>query len=271
MTSRDATPAVSRRAVLKASGGAAGLLGVGSASASGGDTERCPDATLRPSMIHYDHSLETVCSDDHPATKELKADVADALEYHYPTVGALIDDGFIPYFDFFTAEEGEGWSHWINPEYLGDDSVMDPDRPESVLVDHRWWRPIGVMFIATRGGEPVEHPPAVYLDEKKDEECLPWHAHVGLPGRYGWWKYQQLYSEHAEKSKRLPCRTPWMMHVWAYPHPESVYAHPAPPRGKRGGPPAEPAGFETDAVPGEDELGWRVLPDALRHRIKHRK
>ncbi|MFC7195935.1 hypothetical protein ACFQL4_17020 [Halosimplex aquaticum] len=59
------------------------------------------------------------------------------------------------------------------------------------------------------------------------------------------------------------------MHVWRYDHPESVYAHHAPPRGNRGGPPAEDAGFETDAVPGEDPLGPEVLPDAFLHRLKH--
>ena len=57
-----------------------------------------------------------------------------------------------------------------------------------------------------------------------------------------------------------------MMHVWTFPHPESVYAHGAPPQENRGGPPAEPAGFETDATPGEDRLSWKVLPDYLSDR-----
>ena len=187
-------------------------------------------------------------------------------------MGSLIDAGFIPYFDFLTAEEGAGWSHWLSPAFIGDDSVRDPTRPESVLVDHKWWRPIGVMFIATREGEQID-PPPVYEDERGDgteRACVPWHAHVGLPGRYSWWKYRTYYAEHAPLVPEIQCRTPWMMHVWAYPHPESVYAHAAPPRGSRGGPPAEEAGFETDAVPGEDALGPDVLPAVVKHRIKHR-
>jgi hypothetical protein len=53
-------------------------------------------------------------------------------------------------------------SHWLNPGYINDGGVLDPERPESVLVDHRLWRPLGVMFTATKHGNRVEKPPAVY-------------------------------------------------------------------------------------------------------------
>jgi hypothetical protein len=59
-----------------------------------------------------------------------------------------------------------------------------------------------------------------------------------------------------------------MLHVWTYPNPKGVYAHDPPPRGNRGGPPAEDPGFETLAVPGEDELGWDALPDDFVSRYK---
>lgn len=59
-----------------------------------------------------------------------------------------------------------------------------------------------------------------------------------------------------------------MMHVWAYPHPEGVYAHGAPPPEYRPGDPANEAGFETDAEPGEDELDWNVLPETVVQRAK---
>jgi len=273
MGTTDDSRDVSRRSVLKASGGAFGLLGIGSTRASDGErlspARQCPDATIQPGLVHYKTSGVENCADDHPATRELKRSVKDSLETHYPTVGALIDRGYIPYFDFLTSEDGDGWSHWLNPEFLSDDTIVNPDRPESILVDHKWWRPIGVMFIATREGERVDSPPPVYSDG--GGECLPWHSHVGLPGRYAWWKYRLLYEDGFEgDTGRLPCRTPWMMHVWAYPHPESVYAHGAPPRGNRGGPPAERAGFATDAVPGEDELDWDVFPDMLLDKVAHR-
>jgi hypothetical protein len=227
--------------------------------------------TLEPAMTHYDgHGIEG-CADDHPRTEAIKKEVTESLETTYPTVGALIDEGYIPYFDFLTAEGESDWSHWLNPEYIGDDGVLDPERPESILVDHRWWRPLGVMFIATRDGDRIEPPPAVYgAEDSETDPCLPWHAHTGAPGVSSWKKYWLVHSNPSfTELLNEPCRTPWVMHVWAYDHPNSVYAHSAPPPENRGGPPAEDPGFETDAVPGEDFLSPDVLPDALRHRVRH--
>ena len=253
---------VTRRRLLQATGGFVGLAGMGSVRATGDepDDDYCDQTSIRPDMVHYDHSIHEVCDDDHPESKALQEDVNASLEATYPTVGSLIDAGFFPYLDFFG---GGGWSHWINPEFIGDDVMLDPDRPESILVDHTYWRPIGVMFIATEEGEPVDPPPTIYEEETKDDgACTPWHAHVGLPGRTAWWKYQQAYGDGGE----FPCRTPWMMHVWIYPHPESIYAHAAPE--ERGGPPAEDPGFETDADPEEEVLGPQHLPDAVLDTAK---
>ena len=274
MESHDPTT-ITRRGVIAASGGAMGWFGTGTTRARSDERVEnirfCPDATVRPHLVHYESSSKAPCADDHPATKSLQRKVKTALRDRYSTVGALIDAGYIPYFDFMSSESEDTWSHWLNPEYIGDDTMVDPDRPESILVDHKWWRPIGVMFIATRDGEHVETPPVIYREDDGARQCLPWHSHVGIPGRYAWWKYRLLYVDGFDDAdRRLPCRTPWMMHVWAYPHPESVYAHDAPPRGNRGGPPAEPAGFETDANPGEDALSWDVLPEMLRHKVAHR-
>lgn len=261
-------PGISRRRLLRLSGGAVGVLGLGagpvgaddSADSDSGHDESCPEPTLGPAMTHYDDSLREVCSDTHPKTKALQADVKESLERTYPTVGSLIDARYVPYFDFFA--EGS-WSHWLNPEFIGDDSAVDPDRPASILVDHTWWRPIGVMFVATAEGEPVDPPPTVYETgddedggDENEDACRPWHSHTGLPGRYAWWKFRKAYG----KSLAFPCRTPWMMHVWVYPD-SDIYAH-APP-GERGGPPAEDPGFDTDADPDEEALRPEHLPDAL--------
>lgn len=269
---------VSRRDVLRASGGLFGFFPwnnsddddqSGDDQSSGFDvTIPCPDVTLGPSVTHYDADTTQECADDHPLTRDIQADVAESLETNFPTVGSLIDQGYIPYFDFLASQGSAGWSHWLNPGYIDDDTVMDPERPESILVDHKWWRPFGVMFIATRDGNRVDPPPAVYRDG--DTVCSPWHAHTGLPGLKAWSEYWTVYGDfHMEEILNFPCRTPWVMHVWAYPHSDGVYAHYAPPRGSRGGPPAEDPGFETDAVPGEDLLGPDVLPDALVHRVTH--
>jgi len=273
MGSADDDTRLSRRDVLRASGGA---FGFGFLPWDDSDDDQttgfdvtipCPDVSVGASMEHYSHEGMHNCADDHPATAEIQTAVRESLETNYPTVGSLIDQGYVPYFDFL-AEQGErGWSHWLNPAYIDDDSVLDPGRPESILVDHKWWRPMGVMFIATRDGNRVDPPPAVYDD---DDQCLPWHAHTGLPGLKAWAKYWTVYGDFAvSEVLEFPCRTPWMMHVWAYPRPGSVYAHGAPARGHRGGPPAEPAGFDTSAEPGEDLLGPDVLPDALIHRVSH--
>ena len=268
---------ISRRRVLQ-SGGTIAVLGLGTTPGLAHDStddpdDYCSETTLRPGMVHYDDSMHEVCRDDHPESEQLQEDVKRSLEENYPTVGALIDDGFIPYFDFFA--DGD-WSHWIQPDYIGDDSMVDPERPESVLVDHEWWRPIGVMFIATKDGEDVGSPPSVYEDQSdgdgdgdetegdgdSTDACTPWHAHVGFPGRYSWWKYKTVYEDGGD----FPCRTPWMMHVWRYSHEESIYAHAAP--DERGGPPAEPAGFGTDIDTDEETLGPEHLPDAIKSKVE---
>ena len=272
MTRSEGDRRVSRRAVLRASGGAVGLSAVGGARAheDGHDDEddessRCPEATLLPSAHHCDGANMAGCADDHPETVAFQEACRDALEAEYPTVGTLIDREFVPYFDTVLSGESNGYSHWLSPEFIGDDVTLDPERPESVLVDNASWQPIGVMFIATHEGEAFEPPPAVHGGDDPDEErCAPWHYHAGLPDRFAWWYYRQVYERDYEEGEfRLPCRTPCMMHVWTIPNPNGVYAHGPPPSDERDEPPADGAGFETAAEPGEDELDWDVLPDEV--------
>ncbi|MDQ2050100.1 hypothetical protein RBH26_06340 [Natronolimnohabitans sp. A-GB9] len=265
---------VTRRRLLRASAGTAAFstIGVGQAQATASETaggsqswldDRCPEATLEPSMGHCEDASMDGCVDDHPETIELQETVRASLEERYPDAGALVEAGFKPYFDTLDCD-ADGWSHWINPDYVGDDAMLDPERPESVLVDNESWRSIGVMFIATEDGEAVE-PPAVYGDESEPaDRCSPWHYHAGLPGRFAWWYYRQAYErDFADGDVRLPCRTPCMMHVWTVDHPDGVYAHGGPPPAYRDREPADDPGFETDAEPGTDELDWDAIPDDL--------
>ncbi|MFA9415044.1 hypothetical protein [Natrinema sp. HArc-T2] len=261
---------VSRRTLLRVSVGTVALSAVGSVRADdGGGSDgsvpwldrNCPDATVEPGMTSCEGASTEGCADDHPATTELRSAVKEFLETQLPDVDALIDAGFKPYFDALEGGDGS-WSHWLHPAFIGDDGVLDPERPESVLVDNESWRSMGVMFIATRGGERVE-PPAVYGEDDAEERCSPWHAHTGLPGRFAWWYYQQVYGEATTDALEFPCRTPCMLHVWTVDHPEAVYAHDAPPQEHRELSPASDPSFETDAVPGEDELEWDVLPNEL--------
>ncbi|OAQ52744.1 hypothetical protein HTG_10480 [Natrinema mahii] len=272
MSDSDDKRTVSRRRLLQASAGTAALSAVGSARAADGDRTTdlarrfgrdCPDATIEPDMAHCEGTSTEGCADDHPATVELRSAVDEALETRYPDVDALLEAGYKPYFD--TLETGDdSWSHWLNPTFIGDGDLLAPERPEAVLVDNETWRSIGVMFVATRAGAPVE-PPAVYGDDgAAADRCSPWHAHTGLPGRFAWWFYLQTYDrEFADGDLEFPCRTPCMLHVWTVDHPESVYAHDAPPREDRDVDPADEPTFDTDAVPGEDDLGWDALPEAV--------
>ncbi|NGM68600.1 hypothetical protein G6M89_06185 [Natronolimnobius sp. AArcel1] len=321
---------ISRRTLLHATGGALAVPAVatGQVAATSNDSShagaatlnRCPDATLRPSMGYCAGASTVGCDDDHPVTQELQTSVRETLTDQYDDVGALLSAGFKPYFDTLDVGDEDGWSHWLNPDYIGDDTVLDPGRPESVLVDNTSWRSIGVMFIATRDGDPVD-PPAVYEDDEAvwddrnerrtdgdddyeydhhedeygghaahdehehdghdhdsdnsdddhdhgpvghEDRCSPWHYHAGLPGRFAWWYYRQAYEQDfADGDLEAPCRTPCMMHVWAVDHPDGVYAHGGPPPDARERPPADNAGFETNAEPGTDELGWDILPDEL--------
>jgi len=287
------SPALSgttRRAVLAAAAGTAGLSAVRPASAGGDDddgggpTPFCPDASFDPNHVHCQGASAEGCADDHPATREIRAAVEESLRHRYPNVGTLVREGYIPYFDVVRPGEDGGYSHWLNPEYIGDDATLDPERPESVLVDNEWWRPIGVMFIATDDGDRFVPPPPVYRtegdggagDEGDDggaTKCSPWHYHDGVPARFAWWFYRKVYGDAIRKAVEagefeVPCVTPCMMHVWTYPNPHGVYAHHPPPRGNRGGPPAENPGFDTDARPGRDDLDWDALPNDLAHRAR---
>ena len=293
------TPVVRRRTLLTAVGSTLGLPAIGTTSASKSgpsdgtvddepsNLRRCPDATLGPSHGMCESASMEGCADDDQETIELRERAREAIETRYATVGDLIDREFLPYFDVKRPGFTSGWSHWLSPEYIGDDVLLDPDRPESVLVDNESWRPIGIMFIATVDGEPVDRPPAVYprdgetnggdengerndgdgeantrTAETSADRCSPWHYHRGLPGRFAWWYYQQVYErEDADRELSIPCRTPCMMHVWTAPHPEGAYAHDAPPKENRRASSANDPGYETDADPDEDELGWEVLPD----------
>ena len=198
----------------------------------------------------------------------------------YNNPGALLALGYIPYFDVVIPGPGaDGVSHWLNPRYIGDEYYEpNPWRPDSIILDNQWWKPLGPMYIATENGDPRWADEEGEMMEVRDAwgyendcgECFPYHPHDGLPGRFAWWYYRQLHeSDYASgdpEDLALPCYTAPMMHAWIYPTPDGPHGDTAgaPPREYRpDGPPNRP-GYPTPATPGEDELSLDVLPDAVR-------
>lgn len=195
-----------------------------------------------------DHHHATACSDDHPETRQLVTQVQGELATVYKDIAALVALGYHPYFDSLVPggwpPGGEGISHWINPNYIDDGVVLDPQRPETILLDDWNW-PIGVMFINDPGVPPVP----VYVNDD-GTACSPWHPHTDAPARFGWYYYRAMYDRSLEGE--VPEQTPEMMHVWAVPNPAGAYAaHDYPPREVRSGPPGPiPSYFSEVTIPG---------------------
>jgi hypothetical protein len=237
-------------------------------------------------------------SPDHAASGCTEADWPDCTDWPQQTIdlikasrealtspalnnpGALIAQGYIPYFDVATpGPVNDGVSHWLNPRYIGDEYYEpQPWRPDSIILDNKWWKPLGPMYVATKNGDPNWVDKEDEVMEVRDAwgyenncgECFPYHPHDGVPGRFAWWYYRQVHeSDYASgdpEDLTLPCYTAPMMHAWIYPTPHGPHGSTAgaPPREYRpGGPPNRP-GYPTPAVPGEDELSLDVLPEAVQ-------
>lgn len=186
----------------------------------------------------------TGCADDHPRSVSLVAEVQGELATTYKDVATLVALGYHPYFDSLVPggypPGGEGISHWINPNYIDDGVVLDPQRPETILLDNWNW-PIGMMFINDPGVPPVP----VYVNGD-GTACSPWHPHTDAPARFGWYYYRAVYDRELEGE--VPEQTPEMMHVWALPNPAGVYAaHDYPPTEVRQGAPGPLPSYFSDA------------------------
>lgn len=217
------------------------------------------------------------CTDWPEPTKEIIRESRDSLTTNFDDVGTLLAKGFIPYFDVVLPGVNGGVSHWLNPEFIDDGTVdADPAKPESVIMDNQYWRPLGPMYIATKHGdrvwadedEEIQAVRQLWGYENECGTCIPWHSHSGMPGRFAWWYYRQVhegdYASGETEDLTLPCYTPPMMHAWIYPTPHGPHSATsgAPPRRHR---PSEPGipGYPTPAVPGQDQLSYEALPDAV--------
>ena len=196
---------------------------------------------------HDDGHHATSCADDHPVSKALVAEVQGELATTYKDIAALVALGYHPYFDSLVPggypPGGEGISHWINPNYINDGVVLDPQQPETILLDDWNW-PIGMMFI----NDPGVPPKPVYANAD-GTTCSPWHPHTDYPARFGWYYYRAMYERQMEGE--VPEQTPEMMHVWAIPNAKGVYAaHDYPKREVRKGAPGPMPSYFSDVDTG---------------------
>lgn len=166
------------------------------------------------------HSYQ--CDESRPEVQTIVNGVKKSLSNSFPNITTMLVRGYMPYADapLFGLSGREG--HWINPGFIGDGHIMDPEKPESILVD-KWNRPIGVMFIEDAPGTPG---PDMYVGDWTDPKtgttyhnvpCNGWHYHGEALADAYWYAYKYGYSGDVEKGDlQPPDRTPDLMHVWAY-------------------------------------------------------
>jgi hypothetical protein len=242
---------------------------------TGTGLEGCDVDTENPDLERV-NEVWPECTDWPEPTKQIIVESRESLTQVYNDVGTLIAMGYIPYFDVVTPGPTGGVSHWLHPGYIGDNHYEpNPLRPDSIILDNQWWKPIGPMYIATEEGEVHWKNEEEEIMEVRDAwgyenacgECYPYHPHDGVAGRFAWWYYRQVHEQDAAAGDvMLPCYTAPMMHSWIYPTPDGPHGATsgAPPRKYRpGGPPNQP-GYPAPVDPGEASLSLDVLPAAVR-------
>ena len=160
------------------------------------------------------------CDESHADLQAIVQGVKDALHPvtgRYRNFAAMSTYGYFPYADAplmgFSGRQG----HWLNPGFIEDGHIMDPKRPESILVD-RFNRPIGVMFINDQPStnDPATWGPDIYVNED-GSSCNAWHYHTEQLADAYWYAYKYAYSDDVATGQwDPPEQTPDLMHVWAY-------------------------------------------------------
>lgn len=101
-----------------------------------------------------------------------------------------------------------GWAHWINREWVDDDHILDPTRPESLVYRSTGdgWVLEAAMFFLPTGTDMTSIP--------EDLAWMPgWHQHPDLcitPD----WRYAGLTDMNGGCWSGAPSDMPPMMHVW---------------------------------------------------------
>lgn len=215
-----------------------------------------PVDTIYGSLTGGITSHKFKCDENNPKIQALLKGVRDSLTNSFPDISTLLARGYVPYFDapLFGLSGRQG--HWMNPAYMNDGHIMDPQRPESILTD-KWFRPIGVMFIMDDPGTPG---PNLYVAQD-GTPCNIWHYHSEVTADSYWWLYKYLWSDDVKNGDLEPeDRSPDLTHVWRYGDYQYQFQHAAPPADQLPGDPGpqelpcivtgvRPPGYPIDCTP----------------------
>lgn len=143
-------------------------------------------------------------------TAEQQAVLHDMIERAEAELPAFSDPASLPelgFYNFGVTAPG-GWDHWINTEWMSDDHLLDPTRPESLVYRYtaNGWELEAAMYFLPPGYDLSSIP--------EDLAWLPgWHQHPELcltpDDRYA----GQVDWDGSCFSGR-PSDLPPMMHVW---------------------------------------------------------
>jgi hypothetical protein len=143
-------------------------------------------------------------------TAEQRAVLHDMIERAEAELPAFSDPASLPalgFYNFGVTAPG-GWDHWINTEWMSDDHILDPTRPESLVYRStaEGWKLEAAMYFLPPGNDMTTIP--------HDLAWLPgWHQHPELcltpDGRYA-----GQVDGNGNCFSGAPSDLPPMMHVW---------------------------------------------------------
>jgi hypothetical protein len=108
-------------------------------------------------------------------------------------------------------------AHFVNPRYLADGEMMNPEKPEFLLYTKRLdgnWRLVGTMFYDEKNTEAA---PSYFgpLDQ--------WHLHENLC--FVGAAVRTVTAAADCKGGLYVAKTAWQLHVWVVPSPTGVFSH----------------------------------------------
>ncbi len=158
---------------------------------------------------------------DHEPTseqmQEAAALIADtkAATAQYSNVAAAQQAGFRSIGDGFTGVE-----HWVNPQFMADSAILDPEQPESIVYrvnPDRTKELITVMYILPRGWTMEDVPDVA-------GNLTVWHDHDNLCFDPETSRLSGVFVDGKCRPGGVHVQTAPMLHVWVTPNPCGPFA-----------------------------------------------